>query len=153
MCTEFSRAVLQVRTVRKKTKSGKEEFIRLEVKLLNGADLVLELVRTSVGCCRANVSLIVRKSCKSLKEAVHAVLLAKFAHTLSDVGHNHLAAPKQVQSSRDTRCVCLNDSEGTTRSMIKQQHASQLTACACTCCQLAGMLLLYHATSCPFTVV
>ncbi|CAL8465219.1 g4754 [Coccomyxa elongata] len=36
-------APLPVRTVRKKTKTGKEESIRLEVKLLNGADLVLEL--------------------------------------------------------------------------------------------------------------
>ena len=36
--------ILQVREVRKK-KNAKGESIRLEVKLLNGADLVMELVR------------------------------------------------------------------------------------------------------------
>ena len=57
--------------MRKKAKIGKEDYIRLEVKLLNGADLVLELVRASVACCPviACGRLFYMQSCKGSKSA------------------------------------------------------------------------------------
>ncbi|BDA50275.1 hypothetical protein COCOBI_15-4040 [Coccomyxa sp. Obi] len=94
-------APLPVRTVRKKAKTGKEEFIRLEVKLLNGADLVMELpAEVTLAESREQVARSLglplrRQFFVVAEDRARGAGLSSLAGSVS----RHLAAPRDLRST------------------------------------------------------